>query len=163
MTQSGIAIAGDQRGAATSDYDGDGRPDLAVSQNGAATTLWHNKRAKPGIRVRLDGGPANPLGIGAQLRVLAGSARGPVREVHAGRRPIRPDVKARLEERAAQPTLTPREIQVMELVSATGQDTLPLAQGPRRATDGLSESQLAVYEAVPARRRATLAGSRKCR
>jgi DNA-binding NarL/FixJ family response regulator len=40
-----------------------------------------------------------------------------VREVHAGRRPIRPDVKARLEERAAQPTLTPREIQVMELVS----------------------------------------------
>jgi len=40
-----------------------------------------------------------------------------VREVHAGRRPIRPDVKARLDERAAQPTLTPREIQVMELVS----------------------------------------------
>jgi DNA-binding NarL/FixJ family response regulator len=40
-----------------------------------------------------------------------------VREVHAGRRPIRPDVKALLDERAAQPTLTPREIQVMELVS----------------------------------------------
>jgi DNA-binding NarL/FixJ family response regulator len=40
-----------------------------------------------------------------------------VREVHAGRRPIRPDVKARLDERAMQPTLTPREIQVMELVS----------------------------------------------
>jgi DNA-binding NarL/FixJ family response regulator len=40
-----------------------------------------------------------------------------VREVHAGRRPIRADVKARLDERAAQPTLTPREVQVMELVS----------------------------------------------
>src|SRR6187455_1338957 len=40
-----------------------------------------------------------------------------VREVHAGRRPIRPDVKARLDERATQPTLTPREVQVMELVS----------------------------------------------
>lgn len=40
-----------------------------------------------------------------------------VREVHAGRRPIRPDVKARLDERASQPTLTPREVQVMELVS----------------------------------------------
>jgi DNA-binding NarL/FixJ family response regulator len=40
-----------------------------------------------------------------------------VREVHAGRRPIRADVKARLEERAAAPTLTPREIQVMELVA----------------------------------------------
>jgi DNA-binding NarL/FixJ family response regulator len=40
-----------------------------------------------------------------------------VREVHAGRRPIRPDVKARLDERASGPTLTPREIQVMELVA----------------------------------------------
>ena len=40
-----------------------------------------------------------------------------VREVHAGRRPIRADVKARLDERASQPTLTPREVQVMELVS----------------------------------------------
>ena len=34
-----------------------------------------------------------------------------------GRRPIRPDVKARLDERASGPTLTPREIQVMELVA----------------------------------------------
>jgi len=40
-----------------------------------------------------------------------------VREVHSGRRPIRPDVMARLGERAAAPTLTPREIQVMELVA----------------------------------------------
>jgi DNA-binding NarL/FixJ family response regulator len=40
-----------------------------------------------------------------------------VREVHSGRRPIRADVKARLDERATQPTLTPREIQVLELVS----------------------------------------------
>jgi DNA-binding NarL/FixJ family response regulator len=40
-----------------------------------------------------------------------------VREVHAGRRPIRPEVLARLDERAAAPTLTPREIQVMELVA----------------------------------------------
>jgi len=40
-----------------------------------------------------------------------------VREVNAGRRPIRPEVKARLDERAAQPTLTPREIQVIGLVA----------------------------------------------
>jgi DNA-binding NarL/FixJ family response regulator len=39
-----------------------------------------------------------------------------VREVHSGRSPIRADVKARLDERAGQPTLTPREVQVMELV-----------------------------------------------
>ena len=40
-----------------------------------------------------------------------------VREVHAGGRPMPPDVRARLDQRAAQPTLTPREIQVLQLVS----------------------------------------------
>jgi hypothetical protein len=84
VLESGIEVLGDQRGAAAADYDGDGRVDLAVSQNGAATTLWHNVRGTPGVRVRLDGGPLNPLGIGAQLRVIAGTARGPLREVHAG-------------------------------------------------------------------------------
>jgi hypothetical protein len=81
---SGIAILGDQRGAAAADYDADGRVDLAVAQNGAATTLWHNERAAPGLRVHVDGGRGNPLGIGTQLRVIAGVARGPVREVRAG-------------------------------------------------------------------------------
>jgi DNA-binding NarL/FixJ family response regulator len=40
-----------------------------------------------------------------------------VREVHAGRSPIGDDVKARLDAREAQPKLTPREVQVLELVS----------------------------------------------
>ena len=84
VRQSGIAVLGDQRGAAAADYDGDGRVDLAVSQNGAATTLWHNARAVPGLRVHVYGGPDNPLGLGTQLRVVTGAARGPVREVRAG-------------------------------------------------------------------------------
>jgi len=40
-----------------------------------------------------------------------------VREVHAGQSPIGDDVKARLDAREAQPKLTPREVQVLELVS----------------------------------------------
>jgi hypothetical protein len=84
VDESGIAVLGDQRGAAACDYDGDGRVDLAVSQNGAATTLWHNRRGKPGLRVRLEDGPGNPWGIGAQLQVLSPSGRGPARELHAG-------------------------------------------------------------------------------
>jgi DNA-binding NarL/FixJ family response regulator len=40
-----------------------------------------------------------------------------VREVHAGGHPIGEDVRARLTERAASPTLTPREIEVLKLVS----------------------------------------------
>jgi len=45
-----------------------------------------------------------------------------VREVHAGRRMLSPDVLARLEERAASPTLTPREIEVMRLVASGRRD-----------------------------------------
>ena len=81
---SGIAMLGDQRGAAACDYDGDGRVDLAVGENGAATRLWHNRTARPGLRVRLDGGPSNPLGIGARLQLVSAGRRGPMRELHAG-------------------------------------------------------------------------------
>ena len=84
VKQSGIAMSGDQRGAAASDYDADGRVDLAVGQNGGPTMLWHNRGAKPGIRVRVDAGPDNPLGIGVQLRAIGGAARGPIREIRAG-------------------------------------------------------------------------------
>lgn len=84
VPESGLSVLGDQRGAATSDFDGDGRPDLAVSQNGAVMTLWRNAGGTPGLRVRIEGPPGNPLGIGATLRVIAGNVKGPLREVHAG-------------------------------------------------------------------------------
>jgi two-component system NarL family response regulator len=40
-----------------------------------------------------------------------------VRDVHSGEHPVSADVQARLAERADRPTLTPREIQVVELIS----------------------------------------------
>ncbi|PYP24119.1 MAG: hypothetical protein DMD55_15600, partial [Gemmatimonadetes bacterium] len=81
---SGITVYGDQRGAAFADYDGDGRLDLAISQNGAETKLYHNEHARPGVRVRLVGGAANPHAIGALLRIVYEGSRGPAREVHGG-------------------------------------------------------------------------------
>ncbi|MFV1987940.1 MAG: FG-GAP-like repeat-containing protein [Gemmatimonadota bacterium] len=84
--ESGIAIYGDPRGAALADFDADGRIDLVVSQNGAATRLFRNVGATPGLRVRLVGPPENPDAIGASVRVLyAGEAgAGPLREIRAG-------------------------------------------------------------------------------
>ena len=82
--QSGIKVYGEQRGCALADYDGDGRIDLAVSQNGNATMLFHNLGAKPGLRVRLRGPASNPNGIGACLRLKFGERFGPAREVQAG-------------------------------------------------------------------------------
>src|SRR4030095_14623660 len=74
----------EQHGAALSDFDGDGRVDLVVTQNGSATTLFHNETPKSGLRVRLQGPPGNPLGIGAVLRLAFGGKLGPAREVHGG-------------------------------------------------------------------------------
>jgi hypothetical protein len=66
------------------DFDGDGRPDLVVTQNGAATKLFHNLGGRPGLRVRLTGTQGNPSGIGATLRLKFGPRLGPAREIHAG-------------------------------------------------------------------------------
>jgi enediyne biosynthesis protein E4 len=82
--ESGVKVYGEQRGAALCDYDGDGRVDLVVAQNGAETKLYHNVRGKPGLRVRLKGPGGNPHAVGAQMRLSFGSRQGPVREIHAG-------------------------------------------------------------------------------
>jgi hypothetical protein len=81
---SGIEVYGEQRGSATCDFDKDGRVDLVVTQNGAATRLFQNVGAKPGLRVRLQGPPGNPHGVGATLRLKAGDKLGPAQEVQAG-------------------------------------------------------------------------------
>ncbi len=81
---SGIKIYGEQRGCALCDYDGDGRVDLVVAQNGAETRLFKNQGAQPGLRIRLKGPAGNPSGVGAALRLLTSGKLGPAREVHAG-------------------------------------------------------------------------------
>ena len=82
--RSGILVYGDQRGAAYADYDRDGRLDLVVSQNAAATRLLHNRGATPGLRVRVRGPASNPDAIGAQVRLVYRERMGPVREIQAG-------------------------------------------------------------------------------
>ena len=82
--ESGVMVYGEQRGAAVADFDGDGRIDLVVTQNGAPTRLFRNLRAKPGLRVRLKGPTGNPFGYGAQIRIKHGDHFGPVREIHGG-------------------------------------------------------------------------------
>jgi hypothetical protein len=82
--RSGLEIYGDQRGAASADFNGDGRLDLAVSQNSGPTRLFLNQGGRPGLRVRLVGPPSNPDAVGTQLRVVFRDGMGPVREVQAG-------------------------------------------------------------------------------
>jgi hypothetical protein len=80
----GVRVYGEQRGAALCDFDGDGRLDLAVTQNSAETKLYRNVGAKPGLRVRLEGPADNPCGLGAVVRLRFGETTGPACEVRAG-------------------------------------------------------------------------------
>jgi hypothetical protein len=82
--ESGIKVYGEQRGAALCDYDGDGRVDVVITQNAAQTKLYHNERANPGLRVRLQGTEGNRNAIGAAMRLRFKSGMGPAREIHAG-------------------------------------------------------------------------------
>lgn len=78
--QTGVKVYGEQRGCALADFDADGRIDLVVTQNGSQTKLYHNKGAKPGLRVHLKGPAENPSAIGASIRLNSGAAR----EIRAG-------------------------------------------------------------------------------
>ncbi len=82
--ESGVQVYGEQRGCALGDFDRDGRVDLVVSQNGAATKLYRNRRGRPGLRVRLSGPPGNHLGVGVGVRLKFGERYGPLREIHGG-------------------------------------------------------------------------------
>ncbi|MBX3732049.1 MAG: VCBS repeat-containing protein [Verrucomicrobiae bacterium] len=83
--ESGIQMSGDQRGVALADFDQDGRLDLAVTRNNAPTRLFMNRLARRGIRIQLQGPPANPSAIGARLRLqYAEGDFGLVRTIQAG-------------------------------------------------------------------------------
>jgi len=82
--EAGFSLPGEQRASAVADVDGDGRPDLAVGQHAGITRIFRNAGGRPGVRVRLEGPPGNPEGVGAVLRLVFGDRTGPAREVHVG-------------------------------------------------------------------------------
>jgi hypothetical protein len=81
--ESGVKVYGEQRGAAVADFDGDGRTDLVVTQNGAETKLYRNTAARPGLRITLESAGGADA-VGAQVRLIFGERKGPARELRAG-------------------------------------------------------------------------------
>lgn len=84
-TESGIKIYGEQRGAAFSDFNADGKTDLVVTQNGGQTKLFVNQTNKTGIRIRLSGPIKNKTAIGSAMRLIyKDGSMGPLRIIQAG-------------------------------------------------------------------------------
>lgn len=81
---SGIAVFGEQRGAALGDFNSDSRVDLLVTQNSTETRLYKNIRAQPGLKIKLQGNAKNQNAIGARVRAKYKSGFGPMKEIQAG-------------------------------------------------------------------------------
>lgn len=82
--QSGILVEGQQRAVAVGDYDKDTRPDLAVALNNGALRLFRNMAPGENIAVRVHAGNANPLGVGARVRLTKGDWKSALQEIHMG-------------------------------------------------------------------------------
>jgi hypothetical protein len=75
--ETGIKVYGEQRGAAVADFDGDGRIDLVVSQNGAGTKLYRNVGGKPGLSLK-------DVAVGQERVKYRDGSKGPLREIRLG-------------------------------------------------------------------------------
>ena len=81
---SGIAAYGEQRSCAVSDYNHDGRIDLAIGQNNAQTKLMLNTSGMAGLRVRLKGRGQNPAAVGARVSMRIPGGPAITKEVQSG-------------------------------------------------------------------------------
>ncbi len=82
---SGIRVYGEQRGLGVGDLNGDDRPDLVITQNGASTKLLVGTRVIRGESLLLKGSDGNRWGIGATVRLkYTDGSLGPVRLVGVG-------------------------------------------------------------------------------
>ena len=82
----GLLVAGDGKGLGVADFDGDGWPDVVVSQNNDALLAFRN-RGVPGRRpfaVRLRGRPGNPAAVGARVSLVGAGGERQTAEVYAG-------------------------------------------------------------------------------
>ena len=80
---SGLVESGDARSVAVTDVNGDGAPDLVMSINDAAPSVWLH-RGGNFLRVRLTGPRGNPTGLGAVISVQGGAGSPSVLEVAGG-------------------------------------------------------------------------------
>ena len=83
-SQSGLAVFGQSRATVAADFNGDGRVDIAIAQNGDSPKVYFNQNGNPGLRVILKGGELNPQSIGSTITLVSDGNKGPRRENRLG-------------------------------------------------------------------------------
>lgn len=84
--RSGLMIPGDAKAATITDFNRDGRPDLAVAQNDGALLTFESTGSGAGrfLQIILEGGKGNPSAVGARVTAHLESGEKIVQEVSAG-------------------------------------------------------------------------------
>lgn len=82
--RSGVVVPGDAVAAVIGDFDADGHPDLAISQNNDRPRAFFNRRAGRHLRVVLEGAESNPQALGAFVTLGTDAGRTMHADVAAG-------------------------------------------------------------------------------
>jgi hypothetical protein len=83
--RSGLGVAGDAKGLAAADLNGDGRVDFVVTQNDGDLLVFENRTtSNRTLTVRLRGKPGNPTGVGARVTLILADGSRRTAEVSAG-------------------------------------------------------------------------------
>ena len=82
--KSGLAVLGQSRGSVASDFNGDGKVDIATTQNNDSVKLYFNQTGQSGFRVILKGDKDNYLCVGATIMLECNGINGPKREIRIG-------------------------------------------------------------------------------
>ncbi len=81
---SGFVAAGDQKGLALSDLDGDGRPEAVLATNNGPLRTFGLRGNDSWLSVQLHGGKGNPTGVGARVTVHRANGTRELRVILAG-------------------------------------------------------------------------------
>jgi hypothetical protein len=84
--ESGFVVAGDGKGLAVVDLNGDNRPDVVAAQNNDAILAFqvNSKLSESPLTVKLVGKVGNPLAFGARVFLINGEKTIQTAEIHGG-------------------------------------------------------------------------------
>jgi hypothetical protein len=82
--QTGVMIQGDTKGVTVNEFNGDGVPDLAFTENSGPVSTFLNTTKGDFVAVRLKGRKGNLRAVGSRIKLMDTNGRTQAAEVYAG-------------------------------------------------------------------------------